>query len=180
MKYIKTVALLVTAATALAGCTAPSSSGDGHTIKVAYQDYGNSVLKDFMTSVAKQFEAKYKGDTVQLIPIKANEADYYTKLSLMNRTASTAPDVMYEDGTFIMRSDVQAGYLAPLDSYLSKWADWSHFYKSVYSAGQIQGKTYGISTGTDVEAVWYNKEIFKQAGIAIPWQPKTWQDLLDA
>ena len=33
----------------------------------------------------------------------------------MNRSASTAPDVLYED-TFLIKSDAEAGYLAPLDS----------------------------------------------------------------
>jgi ABC-type sugar transport system, periplasmic component len=167
------------AALALTGC---SSSGSGdHVIKVAYQKFGNFTQMDTqMKLVKKQYEAAHKGTTVQLIPIQAAENDYYTKLSLMNKAPSTAPDVLYED-TFLIKSDAAAGYLAPLDSYVKKWSDWSQFPDNAKQAGQGEdGKLYGISMGTDTRALWYNKNLLQKAGVTVPWQPKTWQDVLDA
>src|SRR3954468_12513578 len=115
MKRSRILAAAVAASTlvALAGCSS-SGSGDGKTIKVAYQDFGSDLIDTFMKGVKKDYEAANKGEKVTLVPIKAAENDYYTKLSLMNRSASTAPDVLYED-TFLIRSDAQAGYLEPLD-----------------------------------------------------------------
>jgi multiple sugar transport system substrate-binding protein len=98
----------------------------------------------------------------------------------MNRSASTAPDVMYED-TFLVNTDIQAGFLAPVDDYLSSWADWSQYSDAAKSAAKAQdGKTYGVPMGTDTRALWYNKELFAKAGLAVPWQPKTWNDVLTA
>ena len=34
--------------------------------------------------------------------------------------------------------------------------------------------------GTDSRALYYNKTLFKEAGIAVPWQPKSWADVLAA
>ncbi len=167
------------------GLSACSSSGSGSagskTVTVAYEEFGDfTQLNTQMLLVKKQYEAAHPGFTVKLEPIQAAENDYYTKLTLMNRSASTAPDVMYED-TFLVNSDIQAGYLAPLDSYLSTWSDWSQYSASAKSAAVgSDGKTYGVPMGTDTRALYYNKTLFQQAGIAVPWQPKTWDDVLAA
>ena len=179
------------AAVGVAGCgsksAATSSSGGGAspgsvtagTIKVAYQKFGNFTQMDTMfTNVKKDFEAKFPGSTLQLIPIQAAENDYYTKLALMNRSASTAPDLMYED-TFMVRSDVAAGYLAPLDSYLNGWSDWSQFVDAAKQAGKADdGKTYGVSLGTDTRGLWYNRDLLAKVGVTGDWQPKNWNEIL--
>ncbi len=87
---------------------------------------------------------------------------------------------MYED-TFLINSDISAGYLTALDDRLSSWADWKQFKPTAKTAAQaLDGKTYGIPDGTDVRAIWYNKKIFAQAGLPTTWQPKTWDDILSA
>lgn len=181
MKRVLTaVAVVACAAAALTGCSAGGGSGD-KVIKVAYQKFGTfTQMDDQMKLVKKEYEAAHKGSTVKLIPIQAAENDYYTKLSLMNRSASTAPDVLYED-TFLIKSDAAAGYLAPLDSYAAKWKDWSQFPANAKQAGQGEdGKLYGISMGTDTRALWYNKDLLKKAGVTVPWKPTSWKDVLDA
>jgi multiple sugar transport system substrate-binding protein len=179
-RILSVVAVAAVAAAALTGCTSGGDSG-GKVIKVAYQKFGTFTQMDAqMKRVKKQYESEYKGSTVKLIPIQAAENDYYTKLSLMNRSASTAPDVAYED-TFLIKSDASAGYLAPLDSYVAKWKDWNQFPDNAKQAGQGEdGKLYGISMGTDTRALWYNKDLLSKAGVSVPWQPKTWEDVLDA
>ncbi|MFF9563638.1 extracellular solute-binding protein [Leifsonia sp. NPDC014704] len=165
---------------ALAGCSSSSGGSDGTTIKVAFQDFGSDIMANFMTKAKADFEKANPGKKITLVPIKAAENDYYTKLSLMNRAATTAPDVMSED-TFLIRADAQAGYLAPLDSYVDKWSDWSNFFDNAKDAGKgDDGKVYGIPTGTDTRGLWYNKDIFAKAGIPTPWQPKTWDDVIGA
>jgi multiple sugar transport system substrate-binding protein len=42
------------------------------------------------------------------------------------------------------------------------------------------GKTYGVPDDTDTRGIWYNKQLFAKAGIPVPWQPKTWADVLSA
>lgn len=187
MKHIlaKGVALGATAALVLTACgaggVAGGSGGDSKTIKVAYMKFGTfTQLDTYMQRLKKTFEATHKGITVQLMPIEAQENDYATKIALMNQSAATAPDIMYED-TFRVKSDVDAGYFAPLDAYTAKWSDWGKFYANAKGAGLGgDGKTYAIPMGTDTRALWYNKNLFQKAGLPVPWAPKTWQDVLDA
>ena len=87
---------------------------------------------------------------------------------------------MYED-TFLVNSDVAAGYLAPIDSYLTKWSGWKQFTPAAKAAAKgANGKIYGVSMGTDTRGLWYNKQIFAKAGLPVPWHPKTWAQVIAA
>jgi multiple sugar transport system substrate-binding protein len=178
-RIIAAIAVGVVAAAALTGCSSGGGSGS-KTITIAYESYGGKQMQNYMSRIAKQYNKKYPGYTAKLVPIQAAENDYYTKLALMNKSGATAPDVLYED-TFLIKSDAAAGYLAPLDSNVKKWSDWSQFPANSRQAGEgADGKLYGIPMGTDTRALWYNKDVLKKAGISVPWQPKSWNDILDA
>jgi len=160
----------------------PVSASTGGVITVVYQIQGNpSWVEVLVNKVAPEFAAKYPGWTIKGEPI-TNPAEnaYYTKLALMNGSASTAPDVMYED-TFLVNSDVTAGYLAPLNSYVSKWSGWKEFSPAAQDAAKsTNGNIYGVSMGTDTRGLYYNKVVFAKAGLPVPWHPTTWAQVLAA
>lgn len=158
-----------------------SSTGVSGNVNVNFQQFGASTVQaTFLAGIVKEFEAANPKAKVSLQPILASENDYYTKLELAMRSPRTSPDVVYED-TFLINSDIAAGYLTPLDDKLASWADWNQFKPTAKTAAKgLDGKTYGVPDGTDTRALWYNKKLFAQAGIAVPWQPKTWDDILTA
>ncbi|MEU1478498.1 extracellular solute-binding protein [Streptomyces sp. NPDC005760] len=170
------------AASALTACGGGSGS-DPDTVKVSYkQSTDNSihVMDDYLADIKKQFEKANPGKKVELVPIKAPDSEYYTKLQQMLRSAKTAPDLVYED-TFLINSDITSGYLKPLDSYLAKWPDWNRFIDTAKAAAKAEdGKTYGVPDGTDTRGLWFDKGIFAKAGLPADWQPKTWDEVLDA
>jgi multiple sugar transport system substrate-binding protein len=179
------VLLTAAALTAAAGLTAcgSGSSSDPNTIKVAYNRSTDNKVRftdNYLAGIKKQFEKANPGKKVDLIPIQAPPNDYATKVQQMMRSPKTAPDLVYED-TFRINSDIEAGYLRPLDSYLKSWRTWSQFAPTAKAAATAQdGKVYGIPDGTDTRGLWYNKKIFAQAGLPAHWLPKSWQDILDA
>jgi multiple sugar transport system substrate-binding protein len=165
----------------LAGCGGSANNGKT-VITVAYQQFGPPPYTDqiWWNAVKQQVEAANPKVELKLEPIIADEGSYYTKLDLMLRNPSTAPDLVRED-SFLIGSDVTAGYLAPLDSYLNSWPDYKQeWFPSMQQITTFKGHNYGIMDGTDVRLVWYNKQIFQKAGLPTDWQPKNWQDLLTA
>ncbi|MFH5877737.1 extracellular solute-binding protein [Arthrobacter sp. NA-172] len=179
---IGAAALGVIGLLASAACSATQpQANDKHTIKIVYQKTDSFTALDKVFTDAKQeFEAANAGVTVDLEPIQANDDDYGTKLALAQRSPATAPDVFYED-TFKVRSDVDAGYLLKLDSQLAGWEEWSKFNEGAKAAGRgDDGSIYAVPLGTDTRAIWYNKTVLQKAGIALPWQPKSWDDILTA
>jgi len=96
------------------------------------------------------------------------------------RSANTAPDIVRED-SFLVGSDVTAGYLAPLDSYLSSWPEYQQqWFPSMQQITTFNGHNYGLMNGTDTRLIWYNKDIFQKAGLPTDWQPTNWADILTA
>ncbi len=166
-----------------AACGGGSEGGDSASgaIKVAYQQWGSgTVMKDYLGSVKTAYESANAGKTMELVPIVASENDYYTKLQLMMRSPRTSPDVVYED-TFLINSDITAGYLQPLDSWLESWEEWDQFQDVAKGAAKAaDGKTYGVPDGTDTRALWFNKQLLVQAGLPEAWAPATWDDILAA
>jgi len=177
---LKTMSLIASAMIVLTACNPADPAGAAKTLKVAYQKTDSFTALDTMLQAAKQeFEAANQGVKVELQPIQANDDDYGTKLALALRSPSTAPDVFYED-TFKVRSDVDAGYLLKLDSHLEGWKEWDTFDDGAKAAGRADdGGTYAVPLGTDTRAIWYNRKVLENAGISLPWQPRSWQDILD-
>ncbi|GGM09983.1 sugar ABC transporter substrate-binding protein [Streptomyces fumigatiscleroticus] len=176
------LATALAVAPALTACGGGSGS-DPDTVRVSFKqstDNSVKVMDAYLADVKKQFEKENAGKKVELVPIKAPDAEYYTKLQQMLRSPKTAPDLVYED-TFLINSDITSGYLKPLDPYLAKWKDWDAFIDTAKAAARGQdGKTYGVPDGTDTRGLWFNKEIFAKAGLPADWQPKDWDDVLAA
>ncbi|MEU3850850.1 extracellular solute-binding protein [Streptomyces sp. NPDC029554] len=176
------LAALFLAATTLTACGGGSGS-DPDTVKVSFKqstDNSVKVMDTYLADIKKQFEKAHPGKKVELVPIKAPDSEYYTKLQQMLRSPKTAPDLVYED-TFLINSDITSGYLKPLDAYLAKWPDWNRFIDTAKAAAKGEdGRTYGVPDGTDTRGLWFDKDVFAQAGLPADWQPKTWDDVLAA
>jgi multiple sugar transport system substrate-binding protein len=172
--------LLAAAALALTACSPAAPAESEKTLKVVYKKTASFTALDNLFQAAKtEFEAANQGVTVTLEPIQAEDDDYGTKLALALRSPSTAPDIFYED-TFKVRSDADAGYLLRLDDHLAGWDEWDTFDDAAKEAGAgDDGGTYAVPLGTDTRGIWYNKKVLAAAGVSVPWEPRTWQDILD-
>ncbi|MCC3766996.1 extracellular solute-binding protein [Streptomyces sp. UNOC14_S4] len=167
----------------LAACGGSGHGGDSDTVKIAYNrttDNKNRLLDDYLTEVKRQFEHSHPGKKLRLVPVQAAQADYFAKVQQMMRSPRTAPDIVRED-TFVVNSDIKAGYLRPLDDKLKSWPDWARFAATAKDAAKAEdGRTYGVPDGTDTRGLWYNKDLFAKAGLPADWHPRTWQDVLTA
>jgi multiple sugar transport system substrate-binding protein len=181
---------VLAAATCLA-LTACSSSGNGgggatsgnQTLSIAFSsEYVMATAQlapEYYGNIAKEFMAAHPGVTVKLIPIAGGPSDITTKLALMYRNPSTAPTIaeMFDANVAQFSS---AGYLLPLNKYVSSTNWWNGFPKAIQEMGTFNGQIEGISQGVNTQALMYNKADFEKAGLPVPWQPKTWQDVLNA
>jgi multiple sugar transport system substrate-binding protein len=181
--FFPLVAALLLLCPVLAACGGSTANSNGQqTITVAYQQFGPPPYfeQQWWQNVQKQLAVSDPNIKLKLEPIIADEGGYYTKIDLMMRSASTAPDLVRED-SFLIGSDATAGYLAPLDSYLNSWPEYKQqWFPSMQSITTSNGHNYGIMNGTDVRLVWYNKDIFQKAGLPTTWQPQSWGDILKA
>lgn len=121
------------------------------------------------------FEAE-TGETVNAIKLPGQGYDQRIALDL---AAGTAADVNLVD-SFMVSELAAAGYLAPLGELASGWDQFQYYLPGLLEVASYQGEVYALPTDTDVRMLWYDLSNFEKAGIATPWQPKTWADILDA
>lgn len=196
-RILFTVASMTMISTMVAGCggsttekasdttTADSeSSDDKEVLTIAYAD--NTGLGEesyWYRYVNGTYENWEKKDEVELDlqPIVANNGDYFTKMQTQLQSETTTPDIFFED-TFQLNSDIAAGYIADLTDYVEGWDQWDTAIYDTVKEGVTgaDGRIYGVPCSTDVRGIWYNKDIFEEAGLGREWQPESWQDILDA
>lgn len=117
---------------------------------------------------------------VEKIILSGGSADRQAKMTMMMQTPQTCPDIMNED-QFKINADSAAGYLYPLDEYINGWSEWDQYYDNVQEMGKaVDGKVYGIPLTVDVLGLWYSKQLLKDAGVPLPFEPKSWSDIIDA
>lgn len=179
-RKIVLAALLSTSALTVA--TSNATAAAPVILKVAYSsDFvpltpasGNA----WWVSMKNQFEKENPGVTVQYIKIPGSYADLENKLSLLFRSRSTAPDVA-ELSNLDIGPWVASGYFLALNDRLSKESWWADYPASVKAETTVDGKVYAVSHGENVMGLFYDKNILAKAGIALPYLPKSWAELLD-
>ena len=182
--FKKTAGLLAAVmCVSLVGCGSSTDSSAGK------EESGkeNNVIKmavgsdrvDFYRGLADEFEKQNPDKKVEIIEI-VQGSDMYTKITMMMQSKETSPDLITEDGFMIM-SDAEAGYLEPLDSFMSEWEDAGQFEEAILEGGKgADGKQYGVPFSTDTQCLWYDKNLMEEAGIPVPFEPKNWNDIIEA
>jgi len=187
MKLLSRQALAgVGAATLLAAAAACSSSGSGSSAAApqsstfgtnatgTVQFWARTVSKTLAQKLVSDFNATHKNLQVKLTLTSIN--DDVTSLATSLR-AGDPPDV---DG--LNDIDVPAfsrnGSFMDLTQQINKLP-----YKSALSPGHMglgayQGKQYAIPYWGDLSVLWYNKQLFKQAGLNPADPPTTYAQIL--
>jgi multiple sugar transport system substrate-binding protein len=94
---------------------------------------------------------------------------------LSEAQSGTLPDIAVPDNPFMPELEA-TGKFAPLNSYIDKWGQWGDYVQATKTiVSDSSGKIYGIQIGTNDLLIFYNKNIFKEAGITT--LPKTWDEL---
>ncbi len=100
----------------------------------------------------------------------------------LDLSVGSGQDLMAFDG-FWVPEYVEAGYLSPLDQIAGdavwEWDGWDYIPEGLRQLLAFEGEIYGLGAGTDVRKIYYRKDLFEEAGIDVPWQPESWDDLLD-
>jgi multiple sugar transport system substrate-binding protein len=177
------VFILIFILVTMAACSSNGNSESGKKeLTVVYRSPGSvdSLMKFFESGVVEEFEKENPDIDVKITPITASEGDYFSKVALQMKSADTAPDVVSED-TFMLNSDANAGYLEALDDRIADWGEWENIIENLKTGVTAEdGKVYGVPSTSDSRGLWYSKELFQEAGLPVPWEPKNWDDILEA
>jgi multiple sugar transport system substrate-binding protein len=161
----------VLAATALSGCSAKSGDKDV-TLHMVAADYGDPKTHNSSTTywndLVKAFEKKNPHIKVDVQVVDWDHVD--DKVSTMVK-AGKAPDIA-QIGSYADYAAEGRLYSADDIFPISMQAD---FIPSLVSAGSVHRVQYGIPWASSSRLFFYNKTLFKEAGIKRA--PATWADV---
>ncbi len=163
--------MMLSATTILSGCggsSDDSSSGGKTKIRFATWDVAEDV--DKQQELVDKFNEEH--DDIE-VTLEAYGSDFDTKISAGMGSGDT-PDVMY-----MWNYPAYYDGLEPLDDYIAEEGDEykSNFYDTLWDYNMMEGSTYGIPVGFTTHCLFYNKDIFDEAGVEYPTADWTWDDL---
>jgi len=135
-------------------------------------------LNWYIPAFERYMEARGTPVEIKVMELPAPD-DPYREATLLRLAAGTHADIFAND-TFYIPADALAGYLLDLTPYVEKWPEWKFWVPAAKDAITFQGRVWGLNRDTDVRPMYYRKDIFELAGLPVPWQPASWDDILEA
>ncbi|MGJ3237401.1 MAG: ABC transporter substrate-binding protein [Anaerolineae bacterium] len=150
---------------------------EGEPVELRMSWWGNDDRADRTLAVIELFEAQYPNITVVGEP-NGGAGDHFQILNTQ-LAANDAPDIIQFGGNW---PDYQQ-FLEPINDYLGEQLliDTPELFDqtALIPATDAEGNTYAVSLGTNTLVLAYNKTMIEAAGVDLPEDNMTWDEMLD-
>ena len=184
LTQMSVIAILVAV---LAACTAPagpstSSDAEGDTaasgeeVTIRFVTNHGDVEMPFFQQVVDEFEAANPGITVDFLNIAGQQFEDTIKTQ---GVGGNLPDVWYAR-TFLTTDYASKGWTLNLESLIeSDQLDVEDFWPAQVAQMQYEGDLYALPYDFSNIGIYYNKNMFDEAGIPYPTDDWTWEDVAE-
>ena len=169
--------------TEAASDTAAADSASGEVQEITWMFWDDlNATEDLISlgykDVVDRFNADYEG-VYHVTPVTTNLEEYYTKLNALVASGQT-PDVFIVSPGPNLDAYVEPGVAADLTDYLKQdgWMDTFNGGEGAFSQQTYDGKIYAVPLNIAAACVFYNTEMFANAGIDT--MPTDWDGMMDA
>nr|WP_141692429.1 extracellular solute-binding protein [Paenibacillus pectinilyticus] len=165
-----------TASPSAGASTAPAATAKAENITITFQniypdptDPKNGMLK----KIVADYQAKNPNIKIELDSLNTDQQ----KLKLKTQAASKeVPDITIVNPAAQMKPFVDAGLFAPLNDMVEQNGLKDTFQSGILDFYSFNKNIYALPDGNNIGVVYYNKELFQQAGIADV--PKTFEEMV--
>ena len=176
-KWILVSVFTVALAAVISGCgnddKNDNDSKDGK-VQLRFATWDVAEDMDHQQKLVDEFNKAHENIEVTL---EAYGSNYDTKISA-GMGSSDAPDIMY-----MWNYPAYADGLEPLESYIEKegGAEFKEkFSDTLWNYNSLEEEIYGVPVGFTSHVLYYNKDLFTEAGLEEPTNEWIWPDLQDA
>jgi multiple sugar transport system substrate-binding protein len=112
---------------------------------------------------------------IQVIPSEGYDERVFTSIG-----GGNAPDI-FNSGDVVIPSIVQRNVALDLNQFAEREDyDLGEFYPEVIEGLTLNGQLVGLTDNWDTQVMYYNRDLFQQAGVAEPTSDWTWDDVVSA
>lgn len=130
--------------------------------------WGGDERNEKTIQIIENFEKQYQNLSIEVE--YGAYGDYFTKLTTQ-ATGGELPDLFMMNYSEIV-TYVEGGQLEPFDQWIADgYIDLSEVDDSLLSGGIVNGKMYGISTGVNAPASFYDPAVLEELGLSMSVTP---------
>jgi len=181
MATYRRLSLLIIAALVVSlasGC----AKKDAGKIKLVVWGLQSSEESKGLDAAVAEFERRHSNIDVRVLSMGAGGMNPQKLMTAI--VGKVPPDVIHQD-RFTIGDWASRDTFMPLDKLIARDRKKSdgirpqEFYKACWAEATYKGKVYAIPFNTDDRALYYNRALFREAGLDPNKPPQTWDELLD-
>lgn len=150
-----------------------TTQASGDKVKLTISTWDNESTPQFK-AVAEAFMEKYPNVVVDLIDTQSSE--YNNKLTVMLAGGDTDPDVIMVKDAETQVSMKEKNQLLDLTDYIQRDSVDMSLYAGAEEQLKMDGTQYTLPFRKDWYVLYYNKNLFDQAGVEYPSNDMTWDE----
>ena len=176
LKRILASAVMGTMVVSLAACgkggdDKASGSDDSGKVVLDVINYhvGTDYAADYYSYLFEEFKKTEEGKNVEFNFEEIPTTDAYNQKIKLLISSGDLPDIVFNGGNNITELAAKSGKVADLTPYFEEDAEWKALFDDTsLEFNTVEGKIYGVPVSKEISYIYYNKELFKQAGIDAP------------
>ena len=165
------VILIGLALVLLAGCGPKgANAGDGKIrLKVINYHVGTDFAADYFKYLFGEFVKTEAGKNVVFEFEEMPTTDAYNQKLRLLISSGDLPDIVLNGGNNYTELAARSGKVADLTPYFDADPEWKNLFdEKSLEFNMVDGKIYGVPTSKEISYIYYNKELFRKAGITPP------------
>ena len=142
---------------------APAASGE----KVKVTWWTETAVGDYQDRLTENF-VKTFNDAHPNIELELKYTDQLDEVLRTAVQAGAGPDILQTPGPAFVSEYIAAGFIAPLDDYVTKYGWDAKIFPWAIEAGKLDGKLYSLPLTYETLVMWYNKDTLAKNNWTVP------------
>ena len=178
-KMISKIIVAALIGTMCAGMATTVKAADDEKVTLSVINYhvGTDYAAEYYSYLFEAFQQTEEGKNVEFSFEEIPTTDAFNQKIKLLISSGDLPDIVFNGGNNIIELAAKSGKVADLTPYLDADPEWKALFDDTsLEFNTVDGKVYGIPVSKEISYIYYNKDLFEQAGITEA--PKTFDELL--
>ncbi|MDE6950743.1 MAG: extracellular solute-binding protein [Lachnospiraceae bacterium] len=160
-----------------------TASGDEKVVlDVINYHVGTDYAAEYYSYLFEAFQETEEGRNVEFRFEEIPTTDAFNQKIKLLISSGDLPDIVFNGGNNITELAAKSGKVADLTPYFEADPEWKALFdETSLEFNTVDGKIYGVPVSKEISYIYYNKELFKQAGIEAPETAyASWDEFFEA
>ena len=158
------------------------ASGEKIVLDVINYHVGTDYAAEYYSYLFEAFQETEEGRNVEFRFEEIPTTDAFNQKIKLLISSGDLPDIVFNGGNNITELAAKSGKVADLTPYFDADPEWKALFdETSLEFNTVDGKIYGVPVSKEISYIYYNKDLFEQAGIKAPETAfASWDEFFEA